>query len=514
LKLCWKTIERLNEQRFSDHPALNPLAAAAQAGRTIGAYTLIAPIGEGGMGTVWVAERSDGEITQKVAIKFVGAEGRRLEWRERFMRERQFLASLNHPAIVHAIDAGRTGEGEPYLVMELVDGSPIDAYTAQIPLRERLDLFLRVCDGVAYAHRRLIIHRDLKPSNILVDRTGQPKLLDFGIAKLLDETRNPTQTLERALTPKYASPEQFLGTARTTATDIYSLGAVLYKLVTGQSPHEADGTAGAVAEFVAGTREIAPASALNPDVPTDLDYVLRKALRPEADERYPSVDAFANDIRALLESRPVDARSGDRSVPCPQVSVEAPCGRDGRSHHRPAASRPDCTWSTASEPSRSVGFRRFVSWANKFIALDGPLRELPGTTKVRSQIVSESLVIPGATRAGSPRRCGAVAGNWQRVSAGCRSAGGAAGCQSWRLCRGRRNAEESGLVRRFGIGGLMEPTVARCSVRHGFSAIGWRWSTCRIAAATRRPMRARPPHSSSVFLRSASRHQRKSTTRR
>jgi serine/threonine protein kinase len=190
--------------------------------------------------------------------------------------------------------------------MEYVEGVPIDVYAEHIQFRDKLKLFLRVCEGVSHAHRRLIIHRDLKPSNILVDSSGQPKLLDFGIAKLLDETGEPTKTIERLLTPNYASPEQLRGMAQTTATDIYSLGAVLYKLLTGSSPHEA----GAL-EIVMGARQIPEPTRLNPSLPTDMDYILRKALRTEAEERYASVDTFANDIQALLDWRPIEARSGD-----------------------------------------------------------------------------------------------------------------------------------------------------------------------------------------------------------
>ena len=155
-------------------------------------------------------------------------------------------------------------------------------------------MFLRVCEGVSHAHGRLIIHRDLKPSNILVDITGQPKVLDFGIAKLLDNAGDATRTGERLLTPNYASPEQLRGEPQTTASDVYSLGAVLWKLVTGQSPRESQAN-----------------PALNPpNVPADLGFILRKALRAEAEERYTSVEALANDIRAFLDSRPVEARSG------------------------------------------------------------------------------------------------------------------------------------------------------------------------------------------------------------
>src|SRR5260370_1169676 len=201
---------------------------------TCGPYRLVRPLGSGGMGTVYLAERTDGEIQQRVAVKHLRADSDRLAFRNRFLKERQFLASLNHPSIVHVIDAGHTDDGRPSLVMEYVDGVPIDVYGAAIPWRDRLALFVRVCDGVAHAHRHLIIHRDLKPSNILVDSAGQPKLLDFGIAKLLDETRDATQTIERLLTPNYASSEQLSGTVQTTATDLYSLGAVLFKLLTGR----------------------------------------------------------------------------------------------------------------------------------------------------------------------------------------------------------------------------------------------------------------------------------------
>ena len=262
-----------------------------------GPYRLVRPLGSGGMGTVYLAERTDGEIQQSVAVKLLRADGHRPAFRKRFLRERQFLASLNHPSIVHVIDAGHTNDGRPYLVMEYVDGVPIDVYCNAIPLREKLALFQRVCDGVAHAHQHLIIHRDLKPSNILVDTAGQPKLLDFGIAKLLDETRDATQTIDRLLTPGYASPEQFNGAVQTTATDVYSLGAVLHKILTGRSPRESEGAV--------------HSSRFNPSLPSDLDYMLRKALRPEPAERYASVEAFANDIRAFLESKSVQARSGD-----------------------------------------------------------------------------------------------------------------------------------------------------------------------------------------------------------
>ena len=295
------------EQYFED--ALQSVAASVGSSRepapgdTFGAYRILSLLGRGGMGAVYLAERVDGELQQRVAIKLLRGDCFRPVWRERFLTERQLLASLQHPSIIHVIDAGHTAAGRPFLIMEYVDGQPIDTYAAALDIRSRLKLFLRVCDGVAHAHRRLIIHRDLKPSNILVDAGGQPKLLDFGIAKLLDDTGS-TQTVERMLTPGYASPEQLSGAAQTTATDIYSLGVVLHQLLTGAAPRQA--SPGKPKE------ELAPPSELNPQVPRDVDFIVGKALRPEPEDRYLSVDEFAADIRAALAWRPVQARSGDR----------------------------------------------------------------------------------------------------------------------------------------------------------------------------------------------------------
>jgi serine/threonine protein kinase len=272
-----------------------------------GPYRIERLLGVGGMGTVYLAERTDGEVQRKVAVKLLRADEHRAGLHERFLKERQFLASLKHPSIVHMIDAGKTAAGRPYLVMEYVDGTPIDAYAEKVDLRQKLLLFLRVCQGVSHAHQQLIIHRDLKPSNILVDSAGQPKLLDFGIAKLLSETGDQTQTVERLLTPGYASPEQLSGGIQTTATDVYSLGAILYKISAGKLPHESR----LPSEVGAGGTEITAARRVNPKIPEDLDYILRKALRHEPEARFTSVEALASDVQALLDSKPVQARSGD-----------------------------------------------------------------------------------------------------------------------------------------------------------------------------------------------------------
>jgi serine/threonine protein kinase len=238
------------------------------------------------MGSVYLAQRTDGEVDLQVAIKFVGG------FHDRFLQERQILASLNHPGIARLLDAGRTQLGQPYLVMEYVEGVPIHVYSENLPWRDKLNLFLRVCDAISYSHRNLIIHRDLKPSNILVQSDGSPKLLDFGIAKIIDNQLEAAATRERLLTPEYATPEQLQGTARNTATDIFSLGMILHRLLTGRFPEH-------------------PLARPESPLPHDLYFVLGKALRPEPTERYASVDALMMDIRAVLESRPVEARSGD-----------------------------------------------------------------------------------------------------------------------------------------------------------------------------------------------------------
>jgi tetratricopeptide (TPR) repeat protein len=335
-----------------------------------GPYRLMRLLGSGGMGAVYLAERSDGEIQQRVAVKLLRADAHRPAWRARFLKERQLLASLHHPSIVHVIDAGHTDDGRPYLVMEYVEGTPIDVYAEGIEVRERLLLFLRVCDGVTHAHGHLIIHRDLKPANILVDASGQPKLLDFGIAKLLDETGDATQTVERFLTPNYASPEQVRGGSQTTATDVYSLGAVLYKMLTGRLPRET-GTGDA-------------------SLPTDIDYVVGKALRQEPEERYASVEAFANDIRAFLDSKPVQARSGNAWYRTRKFL---------RRYWLPVVAAALVIVSLSgglyvANRERAVAQRRFLQvrqLANQFFALDKTIQTLPGATAARHQIVSTSM---------------------------------------------------------------------------------------------------------------------------
>jgi serine/threonine protein kinase len=202
-----------------------------------GSYELKELIGQGGMGAVYRAIRVDGEIHQQAAVKLMHSGWSNPNLRDRFLRERQILAGLSHPHIASLLDAGRTEDNRPYFVMELVEGRPINQYCASLPLAARIHLFLKVCDAVSFAHSRLIVHRDLKPGNILVTAGGVPKLLDFGIAKIMDGDSETTHTSDRMVTPAFASPEQILGGVVTTTNDVYSLGAVLYKLLTGKAPH-------------------------------------------------------------------------------------------------------------------------------------------------------------------------------------------------------------------------------------------------------------------------------------
>ncbi|MEO1088256.1 MAG: serine/threonine-protein kinase, partial [Acidobacteriota bacterium] len=211
----------------------------------IGPYRLLRVLGRGGMGTVFLAEREEEGLRRQVALKVLHDRVGLSVARQRFLAERRILANLRHPNIARMYDAGSTADGRPYLVMELVEGLPIDRYCdeRQLSILERIQLFRQVCDAVAFAHRNLVVHRDLKPSNILITADGEPRLLDFGIAKILEggdfgayETPN-TLSSERPMTPSYASPEQIHGRPITTATDVFALGTILYKLLSGRLPY-------------------------------------------------------------------------------------------------------------------------------------------------------------------------------------------------------------------------------------------------------------------------------------
>jgi serine/threonine-protein kinase len=291
-----------------------------QAGDMVGPYRLIRELGTGGMATVWLAERSDGALQRQVALKLPRS-GWALGLARRMVRERDILASLEHPRIARLYDAGVTEAGRPWLAMEFVSGVPIDEHCRErrLDVAQRLRLFLQVAEAVAHAHTRLIVHRDLKPSNILVTQGGEVRLLDFGVAKLLEDEPAPdanlTQLLGRAVTPDYASPEQVSGRPVGVATDVYSLGIVLYELLTGQRPYRIGKLSVAAleqaiteADVPLASSRISSDSGLRRALRGDIDTMLVKAVKKDPRERYASVEAFATDIERHLAGRPVLAR--------------------------------------------------------------------------------------------------------------------------------------------------------------------------------------------------------------
>jgi non-specific serine/threonine protein kinase/serine/threonine-protein kinase len=291
----------------------------SNAGDRIGAYRLVEMIGSGGMGDVYKAVRDDDVYRAEVAIKLMRADVRNPLAEQRFKSERQILAALDHRNIARLLDGGTTARGLPYVVMELVAGVPIDQFcdSKAFDAQARVQLFLQVCAAVSFAHQHLVVHRDLKPNNILVTADGSVKLLDFGVAKLLEsdpltgEASDETRTQLRAMTLEYASPEQVSGGKVTTASDVYSLGVVLYRLLTGQSPYRVRGNdAARIAEILGDTTPTRP-SAVTRDrrvIDADLDHILLMALRKEPAKRYSSVEQLANDLRNHLTGLPVAAR--------------------------------------------------------------------------------------------------------------------------------------------------------------------------------------------------------------
>jgi tetratricopeptide (TPR) repeat protein len=282
-------------------------------GRRVGPFLVRDQIGRGGMGSVYRAERDDGEFQQQVAIKFLSPLASLRDAGPRFQQEKRILASLRHKNIAAIFDAGLLPEGLPYIVMELVDGEPIHEYCSRLELRERLYIFRDVCQAVEYAHQRLVIHRDLKPANIMVTADGAPKLLDFGISKVLDSTVEQTTITKPFLTPAYASPEQVKGGPLTTATDVYSLGLILYELATGQAANRFD-TVG-LDEQIRQVLHVSPPRpstvALNPYeaklLRGDVDKIVAKAIHKEPELRYQSAQQLADDVERFLTGRPVSA---------------------------------------------------------------------------------------------------------------------------------------------------------------------------------------------------------------
>ncbi len=299
----------------------------ARSGELFGPFRVVRLIGKGGMGAVYLAERVEGDFTQRVALKLLAPHLVDERFAERFRAERQVLASLNHPHIVRLLDGGVGAKGEPYLATEYIEGQALDRFANErrLNVKERVRLFLQICSAVEYAHQNLIVHRDLKPSNVLVAADGTAKLLDFGTAKLTTSTEEKTATEAMLLTPKYASPEQLRNEAITTRSDIYSLGMILYELLSGSRPFDSTGdamgelarayqfaeatalgnkvTGEGAAERSAGVRE------LERELGGDLRAITAKAIAHEPERRYAAAADLARDLEAYLTARPVSARN-------------------------------------------------------------------------------------------------------------------------------------------------------------------------------------------------------------
>src|SRR5579863_5481910 len=409
----------LTEEGFlEESPLPSPVGLA---GQTIGAYTLVSQIGQGGMGSVWLAKRSDGRFERQAAVKFVSIAlaGRAAE--ERFKREGNVLGRLTHPHIAELLDAGVSSTGQPYLILEYVDGAAIDLYCDEhrLDIEMRIRLFLDVLATVSHAHTNLIVHRDIKPSNVLVSKDGEVKLLDFGIAKLLEgEGQAGAATLltresGSALTPQCAAPEQLSGQPVTTATDVYALGVLFYLLLTGHhpvglgphspaelvkaivevEPTRASGTITPPADKIVAEQRGTTPEKLHRQLRGDLDTIVGKALKKNPAERYASVTGFADDLQRYLKHEPIGARPDTLAyraakflrrnrtvVALTTVAVLLVIGSLSAGLY-------------VANRERKVAESRFLQvrqLANKFIALDNDIRGLPGSTKIRMQMVSDS----------------------------------------------------------------------------------------------------------------------------
>jgi serine/threonine protein kinase len=374
-------------------------------GERIGAYRILREIGRGGMGAVYLAERADGAFEKQVAIKILKRGTDTDEVLRRFRGERQILARLSHPNIANLLDAGETSDGLPYFVMEHVDGTPITKYANQqkLSINRRLELFRVVCSAVGYAHQNLVIHRDLKPSNVLVTDSGEVKLLDFGIAKLVQESEpDVTLTIHRMMTPEYASPEQVKGEPVTTVSDVYSLGVFLYELLTDTRPYKLKTKS--QEEITAAIREQEPerpSTAVARSTSNvvdrrrqlrgDLDNIVLKALKKEPQRRYASVDQFSADIRRYLEGLPVGAR---KDTPAYRASKFIRRHKIGVAA-AVAVALALIAGSIATAWEAHLANQRFeqVRKLAHSVLFDyhDQIATLPGSTKVRAQLVKDSL---------------------------------------------------------------------------------------------------------------------------
>jgi eukaryotic-like serine/threonine-protein kinase len=396
-----------------EHTAAVTAAAIDSTPTRIDRYTVLRELGRGGMGTVYLAERADREFDQRVAIKVVKRGLDSAQVVERFRHERRILASLDHPNIARLLDGGATEGGLPYLVMEYIEGLPLLDYCRErgTSVRDRLRLFGQICAAVQHAHQKLIVHRDIKPANILVTPAGVPKLLDFGIAKLVspdEDARSAVEGLTRAgmrmLTPDYASPEQIRGEPVSVATDVFSLGAVLYELLTGQRAHRFETYTEAEFFRIVCETEVTPLSAavedarLRRQLAGDLDNIVAKTLRKDPVRRYVSVEQLAADVRHYLEGRPVAARPETifyrtrkfvtrNRVPVAAAVLVTASLAAGIVGTISQARRADAQAARAERR-----FQEVRKLANTFVfdIYDG-MTEIPGTAQVRGRVVATAL---------------------------------------------------------------------------------------------------------------------------
>lgn len=388
--------------------AASGYASSVKPGTTIGRYRILRELGRGGMGEVFLAERADGEYQHQVAVKVLQTGILSGGLVERFRQERQILARLSHPGIARLLDGGVTDGGILYAVMEYVDGEPIDAYCERMALSipERLSLFLRAAQAVQYAHQQLVLHLDIKPANLLVTAQGEPRLLDFGISRFISDTESgaaPSEATTRLLTPRYASPEQAAGEPLGVASDVFSLGTLLYKLLTGSLPYPIEDAQPLEAARM--IREAAPEkpsrmapAVLGSELRGDLDLILLQTLRKEPQRRYATVAALAADIESYLASRPVSAhrdslgyrtaklmRRRKRTIIAAALAFLAVAGSIGLVIHSAIVARRE----EALAQHRLQDIREL---AHSFIFdLDPQLQGIPGTVAVRAYILKTGM---------------------------------------------------------------------------------------------------------------------------
>ncbi|MEY2509449.1 MAG: eukaryotic-like serine/threonine-protein kinase [Verrucomicrobiota bacterium] len=389
----------------------------SEAGRMIGQYKLIKCIGTGGMGAVYLAERADQQFQMQVAIKLIKRGMDTDSVLRRFQHERQILASLEHPNIARLLDGGTTDDGLPYFVMEYIKGERIDHYAEQqhLSMTARLDLFRQVCGAVSYAHQNLVVHRDLKPSNILVTSEGVPKLLDFGIAKIIQAGAG-TETLATitampAMTPEYASPEQIEGTHATTLSDVYSLGAVLYELLSGRPPYRLQNRSSQeIAKAITTTQLEKPSARVSRSEDArllrgDLDNIVLMAMRRDAARRYRSVEQFSEDIRRHLTGRPVIARADTLSyragkfwrrnklgIAAAVLLLLTLIGGIVATARQARRARVQEKRARAEQARAERRFNDVRKLANSVLFdYHDAIRDLPGSTKVRERLVKDAV---------------------------------------------------------------------------------------------------------------------------